>query len=109
MDRQGAVEVEVIPLNTDKPGASLEFDVSLNTHSVNLGMDLASLSTLTTDTGLSVQGSKWDAPRGGHHVEGMLSFPAAVNGESILKGAKKLTLTIINVDAPQRTFTWELP
>lgn len=50
----------------------------------------------------------WDAPRGGHHVEGKLIFPATQNGNSILDGATKLTLTITNVDAPTRIFEWEL-
>lgn len=108
-DSQGAVEVAVTPSNLDQPGESLEFEVGLNTHSVDLSMDLASLATLTTDTGLSVQGSTWDAQRGGHHVGGKLDFPASVDGKSILEGAKKLTLTIKNVDAVQRVFTWDLP
>ncbi len=77
----------------------------MNTHSVNLSMDLASLSTLTSDTGLSVQGSNWDAQPGGHHVSGKLIFPASVDGKLILQGAKKVTLTVKDVDAPQRIFT----
>jgi hypothetical protein len=72
-------------------------------------MDLATLSTLTTDTGLSVQATTWDAPRGGHHVQGKLIFPATQDGKSILEGTSKLTLTITNVDAPTRVFEWQLP
>ena len=107
-DQQGAVTVNVTPLNLDNPSDQLEFDIALETHSVDLSMDLATLATLTTDTGLTVQATKWDAPRGGHHVEGKLIFPTTADGKSILDGADKLTLTITNVDAASRTFEWDL-
>lgn len=108
-DSQGAVTLEVTPLNLDNPGDALQFDVSMSTHSVDLSMDLVTLATLTTDTGSTVQATLWDGPKGGHHVEGKLSFPASQDGKSFLAGAKQLTLTIKNVDAPERTFVWELP
>jgi hypothetical protein len=105
-DGQGAIIFEVTPLNLDAPTESLEFEIILTTHSIDLSMDLATQATLTTDTGVTVQATLWDAPRGGHHVEGRLIFPAAVDGKSILDGATKLTLTIVNVDAPSRVFEW---
>ncbi len=108
VDEQGAVVFEVTPLNLGTPAETLDFDVAMNTHSVNLGMDLASLSTLSTDTGVTIQATKWDATPGGHHLEGKLIFPALKDGKSILDGASKLTLTIVNVDAPSRLFEWEL-
>ena len=108
IDEQGAVVVEVAPLDLGTPAETLDFYVTMNTHSVDLDMDLATLSTLITDTGISVQATLWDAPRGGHHVEGRLIFPATKDGKSILDGATKLTLTILNVDAPSRVFEWEL-
>ncbi len=107
-DQQGAITASVTPLNLDNPSDQLEFDVTLETHSIDLSMDLATLATLTTDTGVTVQATLWDAPRGGHHVEGKLVFPATKDGKSILDGAGKLTLTITNVDAPSRVFEWEL-
>lgn len=107
-DQQGAVVIEVTPLNLDTATGTLEFDIAMNTHSVDLSMDLAALATLTTDTGVTVQATKWDAVPGGHHVEGKLIFPAAKDDQPILEGASKLTLTIINVDAPSRVFEWEL-
>jgi hypothetical protein len=108
MDDQGAIIFEVTPLKLDQTTKLLEFNRVLTTHSIDLSMDLAAAATLTTDTGVSVNSTLWDAPRGGHHVEGKLVFPAAQDGKSILDGATKLTLTIINVDAPTRTFEWEL-
>ncbi len=107
-DSQGAVTVDVTPLNLDHPSDQIEFEVAMNTHMVDLSMNLAALATLTTDTGFSVPASAWDAPAGGHHVSGKLVFPAALNGKSILEGAGKLTLTILNVDAPSRIFEWQL-
>ena len=108
LDEQGAVVFEVTPLNLGTPADALEFDVAMNTHSVDLSMDLAALSTLSTDTGVTVQASKWDAVPGGHHVSGTLIFPSAQDGKSILEGASKLTLTIVSVDATSRVFEWEL-
>ncbi len=109
VDEQGMVAVVVKPINLDSPSDTLEFEVGLNTHSVDLSMDLAALSTLTTDTGISVQATKWDAERGGHHVGGRLIFPANKDGKPVLDDASKLTLTIVNLDAPVRTFEWQLP
>lgn len=108
IDEQGAVVVEVTPLNLDAPGGTLEFDVIMNTHSVDLSMDLAALSTLTTDTGLTIPATLWDATPGGHHVSGKLIFSSAQDGKPILEGAGTLTLTIGDVDAPARVFTWEV-
>ena len=108
LDEQGMVEVMIQPINLSSPGETLDFDVSMNTHSVDLSMDLTSLATLTTDTGKTAQALKWDAPAGGHHVSGKLSFPAKVDGSLLLAGAKQLTLVIKDVAAPARTFVWEL-
>jgi len=107
LDEQGAVVVEITPLNLNSPGQNLDFQISLNTHSVDLSMDLAALSTLMTDTGYSVQATRWEAPLGGHHVSGKLSFPATVDGAPLLTDATKLTLIVVNLDAPERIFVWE--
>jgi hypothetical protein len=107
VDQQGAVVIEVKPLDL-KRSDNLEFEVSMNTHSVDLSMDLAALATLNTDTGLTVQATLWDGPHGGHHVSGKLIFPATRDGKSILEGAHRLTLTIVNLDAPSRVFEWQL-
>jgi len=106
LDQQGAVMVEVTPLNLGRAANQIEFSVAMNTHSVDLSMDLAALATLTTDTGISEQAASWDGPRGGHHVVGTLVFAGTAQGRSILYGASKLTLTIVDVDAAARTFEW---
>lgn len=107
-DSQGAVTVIVKPLDLNSSAGTLNFEVTLDTHSIDLSMDLAALATLTTDTGQGVQAALWDAPLGGHHVSGTLSFPASVESKPILDGASKLTLIIKDVDAPERIFSWDL-
>lgn len=107
-DSQGAVIIEITPLNLNGPGETLEFEVAMNTHSVDLSMDLAALATLSTDTGRSVPALAWNAPRGGHHVSGTLVFPAVYEGQPVLQGATQITLSIKDVDAALRVFTWTL-
>lgn len=107
IDEQGAVEIVITPLNLNDPWQTLDFQVAMNTHSVDLSMDLATLATLETDTGLVVEAMLWDAPRGGHHLQGTLSFPVSVDGITVLDGVETLTLTLVNVDVPERNFVWE--
>ncbi len=107
-DDQGQVEVAVTPLNLSHHDETLDFDIAMNTHSVDLSMDLAALAELSTDTGLTINASAWNAPGGGHHVSGVINFPAVVDGVHILDDASRLTLTIRDVDAPERVFTWNL-
>ncbi len=107
-DSQGSVEFVVTPLNLASPGETLDFDVSLNTHSVNLAWDLAAQSRLATDTGLEVTGLSWPVGSG-HHYDGTLTFPAkTTDGKLLLDGATRLTLIIKDADAPERIFEWVL-
>lgn len=106
-DEQGAVTVVVTPLTLTSGSETLDFDIAMDTHSVNLDMDLGTLSTLTTDTGLSVDNSTWTTAESGHHVSGVLSFSATLNGVSILEGASRIMLTIRGVDAAERVFSWQ--
>lgn len=107
-DEQGAVVVDVTPMNLTNPAETINIEVGMNTHSVDLSMDLTKLAMLKTDTGLSAAPISWDGGAGGHHVSGKLAFPTQVDGKSFLAGASVLTLVIQNVDAPERTFTWNL-
>lgn len=107
LDEQGAVSVEAVPLNLSDPGETLDFRILLDTHSVDLTMDLTPIATLTTDTGLTIQAMKWNAPSGGHHVQGTLSFPASSGGLSLMDGVSGITLEIDSVDGAVRTFSWE--
>lgn len=110
-DEQGSVTFAVTPLNLDAPGETIDFEVTMDTHSVELSWDLAAQSTLTTDTGPGtdgVAGTNW--PGGsGHHVSGTLTFPVqTADGQPLLEGARTVTLMIRDAGAAERTFTWEL-
>jgi hypothetical protein len=88
------------------------FTVAMNTHSVDLdGYDLRTLAVLRTDRGTEAQATSWDAPKGGHHREGTLTFPAAAaDGKPVLgSDTHALTLTIRGIaGVPERTFRWTL-
>ena len=109
-DSQGAVQVDVFPVDlTGSDDETLTFDVSMNTHSVDLSMDLAAFSTLQTDTGVTLAALDWSGGSG-HHVSGTLRFPAiAPDARPALEGASRLTLTIRDLDASERVFEWSLP
>jgi hypothetical protein len=88
----------------DKSAATLDFDIALNTHSVDLAYDLTQIATLSNDAGEKVNPTKWDGPAGGgHHREGTLSFPQIKNR------GQALTLVLRGIaDVPERTFTWKV-
>ncbi|MHB8087657.1 MAG: hypothetical protein ACYDH2_05350 [Anaerolineaceae bacterium] len=106
-DSQGEITVDITPENLKTIGETLVFDVSLNTHSIDLSMDLVQLSTLTTDTGRVIQATNWDATTGGHHVSGKLAFITVVDGKNLLEGVKGFTITITGLDVPSRQFSWQ--
>ncbi len=88
------------------------FNVAMDTHAVDLdGYDLRQLAGLRTDQGQEIQPTRWDAPTGGHHRSGTLSFPTALADGTPLIGAntRSLELVIRNVaGVSERTFRWTL-
>lgn len=74
---QGGVNVKVTP-KPPAPGATRwDFAIVLDTHSQELADDLTQTATLVTDDGRQSKPSGWTgAGPGGHHREGVLSFPA---------------------------------
>ncbi|MDO8307181.1 MAG: hypothetical protein Q7V58_02345 [Actinomycetota bacterium] len=77
----GEIEVTVTPtMASGKAG----FALVLDTHSVELDMDLAAAATLTVD-GRDAGTASWVGQEpGGHHREGTLTFSADVGDGSIL-------------------------
>lgn len=88
----------------------ITFAVIMDTHSVELdGYDLGQLATLRVDQGPAIQPSAWDAPAGGHHREGTLTFPAtAQDGRpSIPDNARTIAVIIRDIGGvPERVVQW---
>ena len=101
--RNNGVTVDVTPI-TFAVGQPTKFEVSMNTHSVDLGVDMTAVSTLTDDQGKEYRPVSWDGDGpGGHHRSGVLEFPA-------LEGTpKSVTLVIRDIaKVPERVFQWDL-
>jgi manganese oxidase len=106
----GAVTIQVTPLNLHElPAATLDFQIVMDTHSVDLDVALAQMAFLRVDE-LEIAANAWQAPAGGHHVEGTLSFPAVDDsGRRWLDGATAVTLVIRDLaDVTERPFTWDM-
>lgn len=95
-----------------RQGAGLIFTVALDTHSVDLdGIDLAKSAILRTDSGVEAKPIGWDAPKGGHHRSGTLTFPTTSPDGTLLVGpdTRFVELVILGVaGVPERTLGWEL-
>ncbi len=84
----------------------------MDTHAVDLdGYDLRQLAVLHLEQGQQIKPINWNAPLGGHHRSGMLSFPATLPDGTPVIGPDARTLKLIIHDIggiPERTFTWTL-
>jgi hypothetical protein len=93
-------------------GAEMIFTVAMDTHVVDLdGYDLKQLAVLRIDGGREVQPTSWEAPKGGHHRSGTLTFPATgADGTSLIAaGTHTIELVIRDLtDVPERSFRWTL-
>lgn len=98
------VTVKVTAKSIGLPASQWEFAVVLDTHSADLGDDLAQSAVLTTDDGRTFKPTGWlGAPPGGHHREGVLAFEVPAPRP---KGIE------LRIDRPgesaPRTFRWQL-
>jgi hypothetical protein len=95
------------------PSRGAVFDVVMETHTVDLdGVDLRQLAVLRTDQSAEVRPVAWEAPKGGHHRQGTLSFPATAADGSPLFGPGTRVVELIIPDVasvPERSFRWALP
>ena len=97
----GAVEVEVTPVSVE-PGSNMIFDISLNTHSVELDYDYTEIASLEDNLGNKYKALEWTGEKGGHHLSGTLSF------EAVGENAENVVLTISGIDGQNAAFKWEL-
>ncbi len=83
------------------------FDVTLDTHSVDLdALDLSD-AVLRNDRGETLPAQPWAAPKGGHHREGALAFEG--NATPFFAGTAWIELVLSGVgDLPERTLRWEI-
>lgn len=90
------------------PAAGPVFDITLDTHSVDLdALDLAD-AVLRNELGETLTAPSWDAPKGGHHREGVLTFEGDAAG--FLAGASWIELVINGVGGlPERVLRWDVP
>jgi hypothetical protein len=87
------------------------FTIVLDTHSVDIdAFDLAKLATLKTDDGRTVDALGWDAPPGGHHRTGTLTFPTAIGGAPVIGPTTRAVELVVRDVAgiPERRFRWPL-
>ena len=99
LDSQAEVEVSATPTVLDQSGVT--FAITLNTHSVDLDYDFASISTLVAD-GQRLAALRWEGERGGHHLQGKLVFPP------LPQQSRTLQLVLFGVGGVDRTLTWQL-
>lgn len=101
---EGNVTVTVTP-RTLALSKAPQFDVSFETHSVELDFDVSNLAVLTDQTSTSFGTATWDgSPPGGHHRKGVLTF-----SQPLSKTTQTVSLTFANVAGIKtRTFTWEV-
>ncbi|MDE3075430.1 MAG: hypothetical protein KGJ86_08375 [Chloroflexota bacterium] len=94
------------------PAAGPVFNVAMNTHSVDLdGVDLRQSAVLVVDNGPEIQPTAWDAPKGGHHRQGTLTFPASTSngGKTVGPSNRTVELVIRNLaGVPERVFKWSV-
>lgn len=100
----GNVTVLVTPKSLT-PTQPVIFELTFDTHSIELDFDIARASTLVDDSDATFGEPAWEgSPPGGHHRKGTLTFPKPLDPT-----AKSVTLTLRDIaDIASRTFSWEV-
>lgn len=106
---EASVTVEVTALTLqDTQAATLDFEISLSTHAVELAYDLTQIVVLRDGQGNEYRPTSWEGPTGGHHVEGILRF--ADRATILQAGVTGLELDLRGIaDVPSRLFRWDVP
>ncbi|MFA5827651.1 MAG: hypothetical protein WC839_04135 [Candidatus Paceibacterota bacterium] len=103
VDIQGTVTIEITPIEFSSEVSEWKFNVGLNTHSLELDQDMTKVSALFDENGKEYKPIRWEGSvSGGHHREGILIF------KSIIPMPKFIELKIIDIDAPVRSFVWDI-
>lgn len=110
---EGGVEVSVTYL-ADKSDKDLQFQIVLNTHSVDLSkFSLDKLTYLKTDTAKEYKALPgWDVPgEDSHHTTGTVRFAKDSNSKPVIsQNTRYFQIIIRNVaGVKERVFKWDLP
>lgn len=97
----GNVSVSIVPQELAL-GKEARFQVTFDTHSVNLDYDFAQLAKLQDSQGNTWQATAWEGDRGGHHLQGVLAFP------TLSTEANTVKLTLSGIDETSASFTWQI-
>ena len=100
VDETGPVTVTITPLELSAD--NWDFEVTLQTHSVDLDMDILKSIVLRTNESTEIIPEAWDGdPPGGHHRMGIVQFTSASPVPS------KFMLLVKDVGGvPLREFAW---
>ncbi|MBS4021190.1 MAG: hypothetical protein KGZ79_02030 [Dethiobacter sp.] len=110
VEKKGNVTVTVVLLDLEGEQQDIRFDITLDTHSVNLSRyDILSEVSLSSENGASLTGEElvWESVSNEtHHIRGNLVVPGQLMKQP---GYDKITLEIYNLDGVDvRQFTWNL-
>ncbi|MBI2953416.1 MAG: hypothetical protein HYY30_03820 [Chloroflexi bacterium] len=110
--QEGSVTIKATWENPSEAGTSpVRFAIVMDTHSVDLdSYDLGKLAMLRTDQGIEVAPDMWDAPPGGHHRSGQLTFPQTSGGQPVIgPQTARIELVIRDVaGVKERSLQWEV-
>ena len=101
---EGSVTVKITPENISEDIKTWQFQVILDTHIGSLDEDLTKSAELTDEKRNKLLPLSWDGdPPGGHHREGVLTFPA------FQERPQSVTLILRNVGGiAEREFIWRI-
>ena len=101
-DKQ-SIKITAAPQNVPGAEKSLDFEVTMESHTQDIGDDLNKSALLIAD-GKQYLPSAWEgAPPGGHHRKGLLRFKSIAQPPSSIE----LQIRLTN-DAAPRSFKWQL-
>lgn len=100
---EGTVTVKVAPENVSRNGKTWSFRVVLDAHEGSLDENVALLTALTNEEGIRQNPLSWQGdPPGGHHREGIVTFP------SFTDTPVSVTLIVANIGGiTERRFSWD--
>lgn len=110
----GAVTLWVEPVVV-VPAEKIVFQVSMDTHSVNLEYDFTQVMSLTDSLEIKYAATEWDGGRGGHHLSGRLVFKPIGEQELLAKNINQqlvadlysMNLDVQGVDEQSAFFVWD--